>query len=526
MERTTQLGLYKLDNGDYANHWETPMNANAQIVEDEFVALRTELLDDATSSYVGKLAGTAGSLEERLDEAMDSDGYIIYNDGDLDKSCHEKDGFETTDIHERLANVDRREFVNARLRYLQRNVVTGTYLKKRETYAPADAIHANNHVTDFSLGLMTSLFGFETDFVDPSQAGGVLTVNKTGWCSIAGQLYYGSNPVVFTLAAATGGTIYLSQEPAAAPTVDCRIIRAYNSPYGGGTFGAGEINTTANPSLFLVADVDTASVAGENNNWLPEPFQVLRIELPSGAFEEHLIKSVGATGFEIYGEFTEDLIGVPWWVMDYTAPCVSWVEFTPGVDDLDVLLTYSIFGVNLYMLPIGQFMYDPAVVLAPFQWYRLNHQNNLVSRFQDPNRIFVDMTSAIWTQMPAVTGNYYCSQSVGADFPIRVKNISIVVMEKWTSATSPDPTASTTFQYAVNPMLVDGSGPRASISMYKQGDANYDTWFDLTLLAPTIQISVVNATSASLPWTDAPYNAAGLHVYNTRLWWGVLIEYA
>jgi len=530
MEQTTRLDLYKLANGDYANHWEVPCNANVQAIDDEFVALATELLEIPTEEYAGQLAGSAGSLEERLNIAMDGAGAIRFNSGDLEKSCHEMDGFETTAINTRLANVDRREFVNARLRYLQQNVASGEYLSKVDGYDPVVILsdeEKSRYADNFAQGYGSRLFGFATDCNDPEvNAGDVLEIKPMGWCSIGGRLFYHKNTSYYTLLGTTRWSLLLSQEPVVGATVsiDTRLIRAYNS----GACATGSM--TISDGTFHATNIGAISSIVGNNDWQPEAFQILRVEISAGVYEEYLIKSITDDDhIEIYGEFTYSLVGKSWWVLDYTIPCVNLVGYTHSAANIKGLMNSRYFYGNQYLHTHG-LSYD----IGAARFYATRIHNAANTMYADPNKLFVDMTTQALAS--AAAGNAYYELDIGGAFnisPFNVKKMSVLCMEANGLAAG----ALATFAFAIDPMTYDVETHMIPIVhpeivrtlSHIAGIGTIETWFDepQESVAPggariqhTYLRVYTNDETGALKWCKA--SAVGF----TRIWWGVLIEYA
>ncbi len=529
MERTDYLDLYKLANGDYANRWEIPMNANAQAIDDELANLKDELLNSAIPMtdphYSGQLARTAGSLEQRLDAAMDPNGNIIYNNGDLDKSCHQMDGFETTEISARLANIDRREFVNARLRYLLENTAsatTGEFIKKRDVYTGPTGVELNRYTSELGVRLDTCLFDIGAEVQDPTQLAGVLSVNKLGWCSIAGQLYYHSNTSYYTMAALpeTIYSIFLTQEPIGAgpQCIDSRLIRSYAST------GCG--NGTTSGSTFTAAGIGAASSTTENNNWQPEAFQILRIEPAAGVYHEYLIKTINAGNVEIYGEFPYDTVPPPpavhWWVLDYTIPCVNIVAYVPSAANRQALLTSGHTFSLLYLMAY-QVSYDS--VAPSFQATKIGtgYEKGVAS---NPLYQFIDCSSLVFA-----LNKSSLALAPGA-FNTRIKSMKILCME-FSNDVSGGPIAEVMhFLFSVDPCtLLDIDGTKyciPSINAYIDRalktmplvGAAKDLWSSYSNAGQTTYLRFLcsGAADGSDAWIT---NGA-----SANRWWGVLIEYA
>jgi hypothetical protein len=527
MERTDFLDLYKLANGDYANHWEVPTNANAQAIDDHASNLADELLTapgTAAPYYSGQLARTAGSLEARLDAAMNGNGNIIYNSGDLDKSCNQMDGFETTAIHGRLANMDRREFVNARLRYLLENTAsatTGEFIKKRDVYTGPTGVELNRYVSEMGISLDTCLFDILMEVEDPTQAAGVLSVNKLGWCSIAGQLYYHSNVSYYSMAA-TPETIYsivLTQEPiAVAPEcIDSRMIRKYDST------GCG--NGATSGSTFTATNIGLASFTTENNNWQPEAFQILRIEIAAGVYHEYLIKQVtGPDTLEIYGEFPYDpaLAGKHWWVLDYTMPCVNIIAYAaPSAANRALLLT-SFRNHSAHLLAAYWVSYNP---VGPTFLATKNGTGFTKQHYASPSVQFIDCSDRVFAA-------YKSSKSLNSNaFNTNIRSIKILCMEVNQAAHGGG--WDTNFIFGINPhkLVTIGALEYPIPSIYAQikrtiyrtaalVNPDLDTWASYCDGGATTELEFICAQhfAAGTPWFEG--GSA-----NDR-WWGVLIEYA
>jgi hypothetical protein len=526
MERTDFLDLYKLANGDYANHWEVPTNANAQAIDDHASNLATELLaaplPTSAPYYSGQLARTAGSLEQRLNAAMDPNGNIIYNSGDLDKSCHQMDGFETTAINARLANIDRREFVNARLRYLMENTAsatTGEFIKKRDVYTGPTGIELNRYVSEMGISLDTYLFDIGAEVQDPTQVAGVLNVNKLGWCAIAGQLYYHSNVCYYTLpGGASTYTIFLTQEPPAPGPeyIDSRVIRKYDST------GCG--NGATSGSTFTATNIGLASFTTENNNWQPEAFQILRIEIAAGVYHEYLIKQVtGPDTLEIYGEFPYDpaLAGKHWWVLDYTMPCVNISAYVPSVAGMRNMLT-SMYQYSAQTLMAYQVSYSSTVPF--FQTTKIG-TGYIKAAYGNPLYQFIDCSSLVFASNKS-------SQSLsGSACNLRIKGVKILCMERYNDISGGPLKSEMHFKFAINPTtLLDIGGTKYCIpSIYAYIDRELtttpvggakDLWssYSNSAQSTTMRFLCSGAVDGSDPWIQDSASA--------DRWWGVLIEYA
>jgi len=520
MEQTTRLDLYKLANGDYANHWETPTNANMQAIDDEFAGLATELVGSTTGAFTG-LKGTEASLVDRLNNAMEDTGDIKYNSGDLDKSCHQMDGFETTEINDRLSNIDRREFVNARLRYLQRTIASGEFIKNRESYTGPTGVEANRYVSEFGIGLNTCLFDIVGDVNAPTQdTPGVLSINPLGWCSINGQLYYHKNTSYSNMVSPNTYLVILSPDSTALPgTIDNRLIRSHVATGNTG-------DTTIGGSLFASVGIGAVSSVIANNDWQPEVFQILRIEVTPGVFDEYLIKAVNAGSVEIYGEFPYNpgLVGRNWWILDYTIPCVTVSTYTPGniSSTMSSFYTYS-----------AHFLHSHAVAFSNAAPYFNTVKIGGVSATLHGNPLykFIDCTSIV--TFGAVTANK--ATLVASEGPFRIKNVTILCMEANNAPMGP--AYQTEFMFASNPCrLLDldiGGVPTpclipsvtASIKrLVKSTPAAvpFDTWWNYgnDTMATTIEFVCHGALGdATEAWIEGADNGS-------RLWWGVLIEYA
>lgn len=528
MEQTTRLDLYKLANGDYANHWETPTNANMQAIDDEFAGLATELVGSTTGAFTG-LKGTEASLVDRLNNAMEDTGDIKYNSGDLDKSCHQMDGFETTEINDRLGNIDRREFVNARLRYLQRTIASGEYLHKLDAYDPTSALPAldqNRYVESFSQRYGSQLFCFGTDCTDPTAAAGnVLEINPMGWCSIGGRLFYHKNISYYTFLATGRFSVLLSEEPITGATVniDNRLIRSHVATGNTG-------DTTIGGSLFASAGIGAVSSVIANNDWQPEVFQILRIEVTPGVFDEYMIKAVNAGSVEIYGEFPYNpgLVGRNWWILDYTIPCVNLIAYAHSAAAIKALMNIRYTYGNQYLYTHG-ISYD----LAAARFYATRMHNVYAHLLNaDPGVLFVDMTSEALAS--AAPGDAYYEVDIGGAnnvSPFNIKKMSVMCMERYTSGGD-----TATFSYAIDPMQYDAGTHLVPILQpeivrtltHIVGDT-IDTWFDepgekgvpggAREQYTYLRVYTSDETGL-LKWCNS--SAVGF----TRVWWGVLIEYA
>ena len=537
MEKTPRLDLYKLDNGDYANHWEIPCNANMQSIEDEAVSLATELLTTPTDEYGGQLAGSAGSLQARLNVAMTTAGDIKFNSNDLDKSCHQMDGFETTAIHTRLANVDRREFVNARLRYLQQNVASGEFLNKVDGYDPGVVLsdeEASRYADNFAQRYGSQLFCFIGDCVDPVvNAGDLLEINPMGWCSIAGRLFYHKNISYYQFVGTGRWSLYLTQEPLVGGSVhiDNRLIRSYASTSGPCAPG----DTTANGSTFTAPNIGIASSAVGNNDWRPEPFQILRIEIAAGVYEEYLIKGVlGANSIEIYGEFPHNpaLVGVHWWVLDYTIPCVNLYAYVHSAAAIKALMSNRYFYGDVLL-----YAYGISYNFAAHRFYatKMHHAANLYQT--DPGKVFYDMTNVALTS--AVPGDAYYQVDIGGAgsiSPFNVSKMTILCLER--SVTAGD---TAEFAFSIDPVAYT-SGSHDIPVLHAEivrtlsklaAPGGIETWFDepgekSVPGGPRQQFTYLrvytddHAETKKWCFGSGAVPGAGL----TRVWWGVLIEYA
>ncbi|NIR25707.1 MAG: hypothetical protein GWN77_01800, partial [Gammaproteobacteria bacterium] len=70
--KTNFLELTLPDNGEYVDNWDTVVNANFEELDEHLDDLNTDLV--GTTGATGNLKGTKTSLEERLDEGLNSDG--------------------------------------------------------------------------------------------------------------------------------------------------------------------------------------------------------------------------------------------------------------------------------------------------------------------------------------------------------------------------------------------------------------------------------------------------------------------
>jgi len=533
MEYSDFLELNLPASNDYAGHWDVPANGNLVMIDDECKEIATELLTTPAVGYNGKLKGSKASLEARLNVGLEATGAIIYNGNDLDKSCHQMDGFETTAIHTRLANVDRREFVNARLRYLQQTVASGEYLNKIDGYDPTSILSdtdTSRYADNFAQRYGSQLFCFGTECQDPVMVGGLpfLEIRPMGWCSIGGRLFYHKNSSYNTMAVDGQWQVTLTEEPlvgAGTISIDNRVIRSWDSISGPCGLGS----TTPYGTVFTAANIGI--VSSGNNDWTPEVFQILRVEISSGVYEEYLIKSIiGNNSVGIYGEFpyAGGLAGKFWWVLDYTIPCVNLSPF--------VFTTIA----NLQALMSSRYYYENSRLVTHMLSYTHATASLYASRlhghtayiWMNPGQLFIDMSG----QTLATPKEYF---EVAIDnagtlniTPYNIKRMTVLCMDKWS-----DEHFNTYFVFSIDPKLNYGAGNFISVvhpeivrRMSMNGIAEIqNTWFDAPLPGGVFGVNTylrVNCTAAKDTefWTTDPFGGGG--IFKGRQWWGVLIEYA
>jgi len=519
MEQTDFLELNLPENNDYAGHWDVPLNGSLIMIDDEFEEIATELLTTPANGYAGTLKGSAASLEARLDVGLEATGAIIYNSNDLDKSCHQMDGFETTAIHTRLANVDRREFVNARLRYLQQTVASGEYLKRRESYDTAVTDEITRFATEFGLDFTSQVFGFGLDFNDPIYSGG-LEVCSVGWASIAGELFYHKNSCYFAGLDEAYYHVYLSQDPLAVPvdvdyTVDARLIRYYGSTYGGGTYGTG--NATINTSIFNVTGIGDGEPGNENNNWQPSANQILRISTGGVSFDEYLIKTVGADSVTIYGEFPYEVSSYIWWILDYTQPCVSVKKYIHSTAAFRNIIT-GFYNSNMKMLHAMTVFIKNSTADVSFVKSSMGSSSK-----SNPRYAFIDCSAAAFV-------NNKLSIPFTTDSTTKIRKLSVVCIEglnDWGVSTSysisVDPSRLTDMGLASD-ILIPSTSVQFRVNLSAVG-GNPDAWWNSENFILGEIIVTCNSALGTESWIYTE-NEIAMKNYLGKQWWGILIEYA
>lgn len=115
MDKTTTLSMNKPANGDFTGHWDVPLNENADLIDAEVTASRTELTGQSAAAITSYLKGSTASLATRLDVSLNNDGSLKYNDDDLEKSRYSGLEYRVSDpyddIHKRIEALESRVMV-------------------------------------------------------------------------------------------------------------------------------------------------------------------------------------------------------------------------------------------------------------------------------------------------------------------------------------------------------------------------------------------------------------------------------
>jgi len=357
MELSDFLELNLLANNDYAKHWDIPVNGNFKNIDSECEEIATELLADPTLPYDGKLRGSAASLEDRLNVAMDANGNILYNDYDLEKSRYSRKPWTVpSNIHSRLSMLDSEEYVNDAIKTTLGSGsgadASHKYVKYRHDRSAAVST-VTPQTMKYSSGMGVDLGAFyfrtknDTDLVSYDNITGEVTIQPLGLMQIGGNLYKHTVPCTYST---TPGVEYMLSLYAmtykTGAEIDTQFIR--DSVVTGNT-GSATIGT----SVFSSVNIGANLWPGVNNKWTPTEGQILR--LSDGAVTyDYYIKTVNTDSVEISGKFDRDFAaGTSWSVYDFSQPLILIIPRALTWATVDTV-TSSLGASAQYLLSLGE----------------------------------------------------------------------------------------------------------------------------------------------------------------------------
>lgn len=249
MDKTTVLELNKPAHGDYAGRWDVPLNENADLVDAEISALRSELAGSSAAPITGLLKGSTASLAARLAVGLDAAGNIIFNGNDLEYSRYSgldyDSSFAYDDLHRRIEGLEKRLMVADAMQ------IGSTDLRDK----------MNRWIgTEFTPGAQSSLFSPNMQYLDKltiTSDGTNITVGPTGGSPnyaefIIGGNYYNLTRNVLTACSPTGkGILYA--------TVPNAPVELTSAVADGATTAGLSVLTVTGP-LAVLADVDDGMV--------------------------------------------------------------------------------------------------------------------------------------------------------------------------------------------------------------------------------------------------------------------------
>lgn len=375
MQYSDFLELNLLENNDYAKHWDVPINDNFRAIDGEFDEIATELLVDPSLPYDGKLRGSRLSLEDRLNNAMDAAGGILYNSYDLDKSKYSRKPWTVPDnISDRIAKLEEDSYVNDRLKYsLAASGGISQYARYTNDRTPGAGSRQTKRFETNGVDLHSIHYRTcaASDFsVDVALR--TIDVPALGFMQISGILYNHTIPFQTTYAA---GSVFYYLSASCAATggpgeVDCQNIR--NSTVTGNTGVCSYGN-----DKFISVGIGAAS-SGVNNDWQPSIGQILRV-FDSVNYHDYQIKTVEADAIYVHGkfEFGDAVTPYTWEIFDFTQPVFTLIGLNPTNETIyNISLLTSTLKTNVPLAYItldlpGYRVSFPSIIQAGYSQYKL-----------------------------------------------------------------------------------------------------------------------------------------------------------
>ena len=421
MDASDFLELNLMENNDYAGHWDVPLNDNFGIIDAECDEIATELLVDPSLPYDGKLRGSRGSLEDRLNNAMDMHGNVLYNSYDLEKSRHSRKPWTVpSNISDRIAKLEEDSYVSDRLKY--------------SLTASGGAIAGVRYVNDRSLGTARQVKRFDVNGVDLQSIHyrscsaadfsvdvGTRTIDvpAMGFMQISGIMF--NHTIPFTHVYSTGAYKHITMYAAAyiapgAGVVDCQNIR--NSTVTG-------VSGVCSYGASTFTSVGIGAVSGANNDWQPAVGQLLRI-FDSVNYHDYTIASVAADSVDISGvfEFGDGVITYTWEIFDFTQPVFYFTETLPTNETIyqGALLAAS-----------SEALLTMAVILVDAAAYRVSFPSVYQNGYTRYKLLSVDFSPlGHLGGMPAGSTSFASSELEDLS-AASIKSIHVIVLEKYLS---------------------------------------------------------------------------------------------
>lgn len=302
MIKTTVLELNKPASGDYAGHWDIPLNENADLIDAEFSSLRSELIGSSATPITGLLKGSTASLAARLAVGLNADGTIDFNSGDLEKSRYSGLDYDASflydDIHRRIESIEKRLMVA--------DSIQGTSSDLR-------AMMNRWLETGMTPGAQGSLFSPNMTYLDKltitANATNV-TVAVTGGSPnyaefLIGGNYYNLTRTTTTPVSPTGKGILYAEVPSSAIELYSAIANG-SASYGSSVFSIGALAPLAD-----LADVDDGMV-----------LEVTYTGVSPNPIYRYKIRSTTNSTITIYGKFQRGFMtaSTSWRILAVTEP--------------------------------------------------------------------------------------------------------------------------------------------------------------------------------------------------------------
>lgn len=311
MEKTPRLDLNKPAKNDYQGAWHLPLNDNFQKVDEEFQGLAVELVGGSTTDYTG-LKGSEASLKDRLNNGLNADGTLNFNDGDLETARYSELGLaSTTTITGRIHELEKQIQLVSRLRKFAYGT-TGLARNLSRT--------GGTPVSESGDEIYPVQSRFRTDGVGTATiSGGQISITPKYQFMLAGRMYNLTRPVNISIP--TSDHYLLAAHPIRSGygghnSVDASIVRTNTT--GSGLTGTGTAVKGSNMFSATGIGRPTPAVFSYNDDCQPEVGMTLQI---AGDTNVYVIKEIHVDYILIYGTFVQDYTSVAWTVRDYTQPC-------------------------------------------------------------------------------------------------------------------------------------------------------------------------------------------------------------
>lgn len=311
------LKLFLLGKNDYADNWDTPLNANFEKLDTVIQELEQELVTDPEDGVTGKLAGNFDSLQSRLNAFCNPvNGKVVFNNYDLYQAIYSRKQWETNtnSISHRMSLCEEDRYVDD---LLKRSLI-GSEIRRRLALDSGDSVRGRRYSGSGDVDLHN--FYFRTQPISSLfsvLSPGVISCSSLGLMQIGGLLYSHQRP--FTFEIATSGTHYyvLCATNNISPmglNILCQQIRSSSST------GCSGASLQSGSSTIIADNIGTDDV--ENNHWKPVQGQIFRVFVDGKSYD-YPIKSVSTNSIEIYG-----VVDIPnvsgasydWAIVDPTQP--------------------------------------------------------------------------------------------------------------------------------------------------------------------------------------------------------------